>query len=105
MEYLSTLKDGTVVISLHVQPKASSTRFCGTYDGALKMAVTSAPVDGKANKAVIAFLSSFFQIPKKRITLISGLQSRRKRCALKGLSLKQVVGYLEKKPGSHEQEG
>lgn len=95
MEYVSTQKDGTVVLSLYVQPKASSARFCGLYDGSLKVAVTAPPAEGKANKAVISFLSSFFQIPKSRVKIIGGLQSRRKRCVISGVSLQEIRSALE----------
>ena len=103
MEYVSTGKDGTVVLSLYVQPKASSTRFSGRYDGALKVAVTAPPVEGKANKAVVAFLSSFFQIPKSRVKVIGGLQSRRKRFAISGLSLQEVRSALETEKTDNKQ--
>ena len=99
MEFLSTLKDGTVVLSLYVQPRASRTCFRGLHDGALKLAITAPPVDGKANKAVVGFLASFFKLPKQKITIISGLQSRRKRCVVGELSMKEMCRRLEGRIG------
>jgi len=90
MEGVSQLKDGRIALKLHIQPRASRNRFRGLHDGALKLTITAPPVDGKANKAVIAFLSAFFKIPKKNITLLSGHQSRRKRFALEGISLDEL---------------
>ncbi len=95
MEFLSTLKDGKVVLALHVQPKASHVRFCGVYDGSLKLAVTAPPTDGKANKAVVDFLASVFGLPKHKITVISGLTSRKKRCVIGELSLNEVHRCLD----------
>jgi hypothetical protein len=43
-------------------------------------------VDGKANKEVIAFLAAFLGIPKKDIAIVSGMQSRIKRCRITSLS-------------------
>ena len=45
-------------------------------DGALKLAVASPPVDGEANKAVIALLAEHFHLPKRDVVLISGDKGR-----------------------------
>jgi len=95
MKFLSTLKDGIVILSLYIQPRASRTRICGVHDGALKLAITASPTDGKANKAVVGFLASFFKIPKRNVTLVSGLQSRRKRCRIEGISLEDIRQCLD----------
>jgi len=95
MEFLSTLKDGTVVITLYVQPRGSRTRFQGIHDGALKLAITAPPVDGKANKAVIEFLAVYFALPKRRVTLISGMMSRTKRFKIEGLTEGEVCRRLK----------
>lgn len=97
MEFLSTGKDGAVVLSLNIQPRASQTRICGVHDGALKLAVTASPTDGKANKAVVDFLASLFKLPKRKITLVSGLQSRRKRCVIEGLTMEEMCRRLQDK--------
>lgn len=97
MEFLSTRKDGAVVLFLNIQPRASHTRICGIHDGALKLAVTASPTDGKANKAVVDFLASFFKLPKRKITLVSGLQSRKKRCVIEGMTIKEVHRSLQDK--------
>lgn len=94
---MSTTKDGKVVLSLYVQPKASRASFCGVHDGALKLAVTAPPADGKANKAVVRFLASFFKVPKQKIDLIKGLQSRKKKCVIEGLDMEEVRRKLEER--------
>jgi hypothetical protein len=52
-------------------------------------------VDGKANKAVIAFWAKALKIPKSAITIKSGLQSRRKKILLKGADQEQIRCLLE----------
>ena len=69
-------------LTLHVQPRASRTGLCGIHGGSLKLAITAPPVEGKANKEVIAFLAAFLKIPKKDVTIVSGAQSRTKRCRI-----------------------
>jgi uncharacterized protein (TIGR00251 family) len=96
MSYLSTATDGTVLIRLHVQPKASKSRIVGLHDGCLKMAVAAPPVDGKANKAVVKFLADFFGIPAREVTVKSGLQSRKKVVVVKALDATEIRHMLEK---------
>ena len=65
-------------LSILVAPRASSNRVIGEHNGALKIALTSPPVDGQANEALIAFLSKTFKIPKSCIEISKGLSSKRK---------------------------
>ena len=44
----------------------------------LKVRLTSPPVEGKANKQLITFLSENFKIKKSEIKIVSGLKSREK---------------------------
>ncbi len=85
MPYLSQLADGTVLLRLHVQPKASKTRIIGIHDGCLKLAIAAPPVDGKANQEVVKFLADLLAIPSRDITLKSGVQGRRKQVVIDGL--------------------
>jgi uncharacterized protein (TIGR00251 family) len=86
MSFLSMQGDGCLCLTIHVQPRASRTGLCGIHGDSLKLAITAPPVEGKANKEVIAFLAAFLKIPKKDITIISGAQSRTKRCRITSLS-------------------
>ena len=88
--YLQTVDNGSVLISLYVQPKSSQNRFLSIHGNALKLAITAPPVDGKANNAVIAFLAKFFGLAKSRVSLKSGRQSRHKQFLLDGISLVEV---------------
>ncbi len=85
MPYLSENKDGDAVLSLYIQPKSSKNSFCGLHGDEMKLAITAPPVDGKANKAVQAFLAKFFKVAKSEVVLVSGQQSRHKRFVIKGV--------------------
>jgi uncharacterized protein (TIGR00251 family) len=52
------------------------------------------PVDGAANDALIAFLSTLFDRPKRDITLVSGHSSRDKRVAIAGLGSAEIASRL-----------
>lgn len=47
-------------------------------DGTLKIKLTSAPVDNKANESLIELLSGHFQIPKSQIKIVRGRTSKNK---------------------------
>lgn len=95
MPFLSTNRDGRLLLRLYVQPRASRTRFAGVYDNAMKLAITAPPVDGKANAAVISFLASFFKLKKKNIEIRRGLQSRHKSILIDGLSEEIIRAKIE----------
>jgi len=82
MPYLQKLPDGTLHLSLYVQPRSSRNELAGLHGDALKLRLTTPPVDGKANKAVIAFLAKLLKIPKSAILIKSGLQSHSKKLVL-----------------------
>lgn len=54
-------------------------------DGFLKVKVTSPPIKGKANEAVIKALSEHFNVPKSRITITKGLKSNKKEVELQNI--------------------
>jgi uncharacterized protein (TIGR00251 family) len=95
MAYLSIYKDGRVLLRLYVQPKSSRNAFTGMHGDSVKLAITAAPVDGKANKAVIRFLASFFKLKKRDIAIKHGLQSRNKSILFAGVDLQTIQNRLE----------
>jgi uncharacterized protein (TIGR00251 family) len=95
MSFLSVAKDGSVEIHIYVQPKASQTRIMGLHDGLLKIAVTSPPVDGKANRAVVKFLAKYLKISKCDVVLRAGLHSRRKILTIAVLKDEEIRRLLD----------
>jgi uncharacterized protein (TIGR00251 family) len=94
MPFLQTRKDGKLILLLYVQPRASKNELAGLHNGALKLRLTTPPVDGKANKAVVAFLAKLLKIPKSFLTIESGLKNRRKQIRIQGLSEETVRDLL-----------
>lgn len=64
-------------IAVRVTPKASRDRIL-VEDGALRVYVTAAPENGKANQAVQKRLAKALGLPKSRLKLIRGQTSRDK---------------------------
>lgn len=81
--------------ALRVQPRASRNAFAGTMGDAIKLAITAPPVDGKANQAVIEYLSDLFRVPKSSIVIVSGETGRNKLIAIRGMSAAQVLKVLQ----------
>lgn len=70
-------------VSLKVTPKSAKNAWRLSDAGhELQLSIQAVPEDGKANKAVIAFVAQSFGLPKSRVTLLSGDTSRYKRLQL-----------------------
>lgn len=91
---LSQHAEGAVVAVL-VQPRASRNAVVGLQGEELKVALTSPPVDGAANKACIQFLAKLFRQPKSSVRILSGETSRHKRILLEGARVADVAAVLE----------
>ncbi len=92
-----------LAVSLRVTPNAARARIDGIAsdaDGAefLKVAVTVAPEDGKANAAVIKLLAKECRLPKTSLSIASGARDRRKTLVIAGdareLEMK-LTGWLK----------
>lgn len=64
-------------IDVKVTPKAAAEKVVES-NGKLRVYVTVAPVDGKANKAVIKLLAKRFGVTPSRISILRGETSRNK---------------------------
>ena len=60
------------VLSVHIQPKASTTESVGIYGDAIKIRVVAPPVDGAANDELIRFLARQLSIPSTSVRIHSG---------------------------------
>ena len=72
-------QDGDLLLNIKVQPRASKDELAEVLGDCLKVRITAPPVDGAANKHLIAFLAKVFKVSKSQITLISGETGREKR--------------------------
>ncbi len=89
---------GGVTLAVRAQPGARKTALGGVYgegDAAqLKIAVQAPPIEGRANEALIAFLSETFGIAKRSVELVSGELSRSKVFLLRDVSLDRANAVL-----------
>ena len=81
-------------IVIYCQPGAKQTQCVGLHDGKPKIQLKAPPVDGAANKALIAFVADACGVPKSAITIELGSSGRTKRLAVAGLSDEQIASAL-----------
>ena len=96
MDYLAGQQDGSLALTVYIQPRASRTRISGLHGDALKLCITAPPVEGRANRAVVEYIANLFKIPKKSVTITSGLQSRTKRLTINNISLAAARDLLDR---------
>jgi len=87
--WLVDIDDG-VGLNLFVQASAKKTEIVGVHDGHLKLKVSSPPVDGAANRAIITFLSKYFSVKKNAVLIRHGELSKRKKVHIIGISIEEV---------------
>ena len=83
-----------VVLRVQVQPRSSQNQIVGLQGDALKIKLTSPPVDGAANKACCAYLAKVFGLPKREVELVAGQKSRQKKVLLNGVELSSAEEIL-----------
>lgn len=94
------LRSDHLCITVRVQPRASANRIVGLFDGALKVQLTSPPVEDRANRQLVKFLSKTLGIPSAHVEIVSGEKSRTKTVAFKGISIEQLRSALTSLQGA-----
>lgn len=69
-------KDG-IVVNIKISPNAKKNEIIKDGD-IIKVKITAQPVDGKANKALVEYLSKTFKVPKTLIKILKGETSKDK---------------------------
>lgn len=69
-------KDG-LIVNIKISPNSKKNEIINEGDFT-KIKITAQPIDGKANKALIEFLSKNFKIPKTSIKILKGETSKEK---------------------------
>ena len=89
-----TLSGADTLFRVRVQPKASRNALLAGDEGRVRVALTAPPVEGAANEALVKYVAGLLGIPRRRVTLESGAQSREKVLRLAGLSPAEAARLL-----------
>ncbi|HXG11269.1 MAG TPA: DUF167 domain-containing protein [Gemmataceae bacterium] len=83
-----------LVLPVRAQPRARRAGILGEQNGALKVAVTAPPEDGRANQALAEVLREALRVKRSQVELLSGATSRDKRFLIRGLPRAELEARL-----------
>jgi uncharacterized protein len=92
-----TSKNGFVVFSIRVQPRARRDEVGGVIEGALKLRIQAPAVENRANEAVVEYLATLLKTPKSAVRILGGEHSRLKRVEIRGVQPRDILALV-----SHE---
>lgn len=78
-----------LILNLRISPNASKNEIIKS-DDILKVKITAQPIDGKANKALIEYLSKLLKVPKSCFEILKGQTSKDKLILIKVNDIKKL---------------
>jgi uncharacterized protein (TIGR00251 family) len=85
-----------VELTVRVVPRAARDAIMETTDQAVRIRLTAPPVEGKANRALAAFLARRLGVPERDVVLLAGERNRMKRILIRGMSEAGVRRLVER---------
>jgi uncharacterized protein (TIGR00251 family) len=85
MLMIHEIADG-VTFAVKVHPGAKKNAITGELGDALKVSLTTPPVEGRANQACIEFFAKLLKVPRSSVTIASGQSTRNKVIRVAGIS-------------------
>jgi hypothetical protein len=85
-----------IILKVYLQPKSSKNEIVGPYRDGIKIKVTAPPVEGKANEALIRYLSKELGISPSSIEMIKGHHSREKTLKVSGIPHQEHLDFKKK---------
>lgn len=87
-------REGAVILSVRVQPRASKDAVVGVMEGALKVRLRAPALEDRANEALCEYLAELLKTPKSAVRILSGHHSRSKRLEVRGVTEQQVLALV-----------
>lgn len=91
--YLRAQPDG-VLLSVKLQPRASTNEIVGAMGNELRIKLTAPPVDSAANEALVRFLAEKLDCARSCVELVRGQTSRHKVVKVRGFKAEDVAAKL-----------
>lgn len=85
---------GGVTFAIKVHPRAKRNAITGEMGDALKISLTSPPIEGRANSACVEFFAKLLKVSRSSVTIASGLTSRNKVIQVVGVTGQYVRDLL-----------
>lgn len=89
LENVLKIVDDGIILRLRISPNASKNQFIFAED-MIKLKITAQPIENKANKSVVEYLSKLFKVPKTKITILKGDTSKEKTLLIKTTDMKKI---------------
>ena len=89
------LHGDAVLLSIKLQPRASTNGIADCLGDELRIRVTAPPVDAAANEALVRFLSKCLDCPRNHVQLVRGHASRHKTVKVFGMAAETVLVKLD----------
>lgn len=87
------MKSTRILVQVH--PGAKKNELLRFQDGVWHLKIAAPPLEGKANKELIEFLSDVLGVSKSRITIEKGTTSRRKLVVVEGMTEAEVIQQFQ----------
>ncbi|MFQ5694527.1 MAG: DUF167 domain-containing protein [Terriglobia bacterium] len=91
-------RGGGAQFRVKVQARARREQIAGVHDGRLRVRVAAPPLEGRANRAVLALLAKHLRVPKSSIKIAAGERSPAKLIHVAGLDAAAVLQRLRLGP-------
>ena len=92
---LSDAKHGAA-LTVRVTPRARKSEFAGVLeDGTVRIRVQEPPVEDKANRALVKFLSKVLGVRKNRIEIVAGQKGLDKIVAVEAMTAEEVENRIQ----------
>ena len=85
------------ILSVRAQPGARKNAVIGEQAGALKVAVTAPPEDGRANVAITDLLRDWLGLKRSQVELFNGPTNRNKAFLIQGVTTEELRALLDSK--------
>lgn len=82
-----------LIVRLKIVPNSSRNEIIWENEG-LKVKITAQPIENKANKALIEFLSKTLKIAKSNIQIIKGELNKEKTLLILGIDEEKFLNFL-----------
>jgi uncharacterized protein (TIGR00251 family) len=83
------------LLAVRAQPGARKAGVVGEQAGALKLAVTAPPEEGRANQALTELLRDWLGLKRSHVELAGGATNRNKQFLIRGLSPDELRAMIQ----------
>ncbi|HEX8922083.1 MAG TPA: DUF167 domain-containing protein [Pyrinomonadaceae bacterium] len=90
-------RDGALLFTVRVVPRAARSSIIGEHDGALRVRVAAPPVDGAANEELLRVLARALDLPARDLEITSGHTSKVKQIRASGATRERLESLAQGK--------